>query len=109
MACGGHLLHSFCPPSKIGRETRYDAVRSEQTLTLRGVLSDAEKTRLLGVLPRPEPPNPHVRSETLSKLLDDVQRQARAFFDKHLLKQGPTIQPVSGLSAAVYACARCSP
>ena len=77
-------------------EVRYNPTTQEQKLTFRGVLFDPEKTQLLNSLPRPEPPNPHAPSAVLGALLDDVQRQARAFFDKHLLKPAPDAQPASG-------------
>lgn len=85
------------------REVRYNPTSQEQKLTFRGVLFDPEKALLLGRLPKPEPPSPHVPSATLGALLDDVQQQARAFFDKHLQKQAPNVQPVSGfLDAADF-------
>ena len=81
-------------------DLRYNAATQEQQLTFRGVLSDAGKMALLARLPRPVAPNPHVPSATLGGLLDDVQRQARAFFDKHLLKAAPDVQPASGFLEA---------
>jgi len=86
------------------RDLKYNATTQEQKLTFRGVLFNAEKAALLARLPRVEPPNPHVPSPTLEALLDNVQLQARAFFDKHLLKQPPNVQPASGfLDAADFA------
>ena len=69
------------------REVRYSAMRQEQKLTFRGVLFDAEKKALMARLPKPVPPNQHVESPLLGKLLDDVQQQARSFFDDNLKKQ----------------------
>ncbi|MFD7712866.1 Tc toxin subunit A, partial [Streptomyces sp. NPDC059786] len=87
------------------RDLVYNAARQEQRLTYRGVLLDpAVKAALLARLPRPMPPNPHVPSAVLSDLLDDVERQARAFFDKHLRKQAPDVEPATGfLDAADFA------
>ena len=85
------------------REIRYNATRQEQKLTFRGVLFDAEKNALIGSLPNPVPPNPHVPSPILSDLLDDVQQQARSFFEKYLQKQAAAVQPLSGfLDAADF-------
>ena len=84
-------------------EVRYNATRQEQKLTFRGVLFDAEKVALKTRLPKPAPLNPHVPSPILGDLLDDVQQQARAFFEKHLQKQAPNVQPASGfLDAADF-------
>jgi hypothetical protein len=82
------------------REVRYDAVRQEQKLTFRGVLFDAEKNSLMARLPKPVPPNPHVPSPILGDLLNNVQQQARSFFEKHLQKQAPGVQPDSGFLQA---------
>lgn len=85
------------------REVRYNAMRQEQKLTFRGVLFDAEKTTLKAHLPKPIPSNPHVPSVILGELLDNVQQQARSFFEKHLQKQTPNVQPASGfLDAADF-------
>lgn len=86
------------------RELVYNGARQEQKLTYRGVLLDpAEKAALLARLPRPVPPNPHVPSAVLSDLLDDVEEQARAFFEKHLQKQAANVQPATGfLDAADF-------
>ena len=78
------------------REVRYNATRQEQQLTFRGVLFDPEKTALLGRLPASVPPSPHVSSVLLGALLDDVQHQARAYFEKYLQKQAPHVQPAAG-------------
>ncbi|SLK00937.1 neuraminidase-like domain-containing protein [Arthrobacter sp. P2b] len=86
------------------KELVYSAARQEQKLTYRGVLLDPdEKAALLDRLPKPVPPNPHVASAVLSDLLDDVQEQARAFFEKHLQKQAANVQPATGfLNAADF-------
>lgn len=85
------------------QEVRYNATRQEQKLTFRGVLFDAEKTAMKARLPRPVLPNPHMPSPILSDLLDDVQQQARSFFEKQLQKQAPTVQPQYGfLDAADF-------
>ncbi len=69
------------------RQVSYNATNQEQKLTFRGVLFDAEKNDLKGRLPKPTPPNPHVPSPVFGELLDDLQLQARVFFDKQLQKQ----------------------
>ena len=69
------------------------------------MLFDAQKNDLKGRLPKPVPPNPHVPSPVFASLLDDVQTQARAFFDNHLQKQTPRLQPAAGfLDAAISTC-----
>lgn len=78
------------------RDLHYNDARQEQKLTFRGVLFDPEKNALIGRLPKPVPPNPHVPSPILGTLLQDVQQQARSFFEKHLQKQAPTVQPAAG-------------
>ena len=78
------------------REVRYNATRREQKLTFRGVLFDAEKSALMARLPKPVTPNQHVESPLLGELLNDVQRQAKSFFKKHLQKQAPNVQPAYG-------------
>lgn len=78
------------------RQVIYNSTRQEQQLTFRGVLFDAQKNDLKGRLPKPVPPNPHVPSPILGDLFDDVQQQGRSFFEKHLQKQAPNVQPVSG-------------
>ncbi|MEU8248862.1 neuraminidase-like domain-containing protein [Nonomuraea sp. NPDC048916] len=77
-------------------EVGHDPVRMEQKLTFRGVLFDTAKAELLARLPRPAPGAPHVPSPLLGRLLDDVQAQARAFFDKHLRAQPESVRPATG-------------
>ncbi|MBV6467742.1 MAG: hypothetical protein PGMFKBFP_03112 [Anaerolineales bacterium] len=85
------------------RQLTYNATRQEQKLTFRGVLFEPQKNALKARLPKPAPPSPHAPSPVFEALLDDVQAQARSFFDKHLLKQSPGVQPASGfLDAADY-------
>ncbi len=85
------------------REVPYNATRQEQKVTYRGVLFDAEKAALNARLPKPVGANPHMPSPLLADLLDDVQQQARSFFDENLLKQAAGVQPASGfLDAADY-------
>lgn len=86
------------------REVVYNGMRQEQKLTYRGLLLDpAQKAALLARLPKPVPPNPHVPSAVLSDLLGDVEKQARAFFEKHLQKQAANVQPATGfLDAADF-------
>lgn len=52
----------------------YDDVRQQQRLTFRGVLLEAKKAQLTAANP----------SLLLANLLNDVQTQAKAFFDKYL-------------------------
>lgn len=73
------------------REVSYNPTRQEQKLTFRGVLFDPEKNALLGRLPA---------SPALGNLLNDVQVQARDFFQKHLQKTAPNVQPASGFLEA---------
>lgn len=68
------------------REVRYNATRQEQKITFRGVLFESEKNALLVRLPL----------ENLNDLLDDIQQQARLFFEKYLQKQASTVQPGYG-------------
>lgn len=75
---------------------RYDAVTQTQSLTYRGVLLGADKATLVSTLPKVDPPAPHVPCAVLGALLDDVQAQARAFFDKHLLQSAANAQPSTG-------------
>ncbi len=85
------------------QEVRYNAISQEQKLTVRGVLFDAAKADLKARLPKPVPPNPHVPSPIFGELLDDVQQKARSFFEKHLQKQAPGVQPAGGfLDAADF-------
>jgi hypothetical protein len=84
-------------------EVPYNAARQEQKLSYRGVLFDADKAALEARLPKPSGAEPHVSSQLLADLLDDVQQQARRFFELHLLKQAVGIQPASGfLDVADY-------
>jgi hypothetical protein len=69
------------------RELSYNPTRLEQKLTFRGVLFDPEKNALLGRLPA---------STVLGELLNGVQAEAREFFEKHLQKQAPNVQPAGG-------------
>jgi ribosomal protein L7/L12 len=75
------------------RQFDYNEARQEQRLTFRGVLFDPEKLALNDLLPSP----------ILGDLLVDVQRQARQFFEKHLQRQAPGMQPTYGfLNAADF-------
>jgi hypothetical protein len=84
------------------RELVYNETLQEQTLTYRGVLLADDKQALLSRLPKPMPLNPHIPSAVLSYLLDDVEQQARAFFEKYLQKQSVGIQTTGFLDAADY-------
>jgi Neuraminidase-like domain/Salmonella virulence plasmid 28.1kDa A protein len=74
-------------------EISYHATREHQKLTYRGVLFDDVKQALEARLPRPPAGGPHVPSDLLGDLLDDVQAQAAAFFEKHLKAQPAGAQP----------------
>lgn len=74
------------------REVAYNAVRQEQRLTFRGVLFDPQKNALKAAI---NPTLTSAQQTLLAELLDDVQHQARAFFDRHLRKQTGA-QPESG-------------
>ena len=54
----------------------YDDTRQQQRLTMRGVLTDTRKADLKAKFP----------SGMVATLLDDVQNQAKTFFQKYLLK-----------------------
>lgn len=68
------------------RDVVYSETREEQKLTLRGVLFDAQKAELKARFP----------SDVFGALLDDVQQQAKMFFEKYLRKQAPDAQPAGG-------------
>lgn len=74
------------------REVAYNATRQEQRLTFRGVLFDAQKNALKAAV---DPALSGPQQTLFANLLDDVQKQARAFFDQHLRKQAGT-PPESG-------------
>jgi hypothetical protein len=85
------------------RQVSYNATRQEQKLTFRGVLFDTEKNAMKARLPKPADGNPHVPSALFDELLDDVQRQARSFFERQLQKQAANVQPAAGfLDAADF-------
>jgi len=74
------------------RAVTYNATRQEQRLTFRGVLFDAQKNALKEAI---DPALTLAQPTLFAALLDDVQQQARAFFDLHLRKQGG-VRPESG-------------
>lgn len=78
----------------------HNAARQEQKLTCRGVLFPAQQTALEDQFKN------HLsiaQQETFTKLLIGVQKEARAFFDKHLQKQEEDGTPAYGfLDAADY-------
>ncbi|MCA9470175.1 MAG: hypothetical protein KC643_32660 [Nitrospira sp.] len=74
------------------RQTNYNETRQEQKLTVVGVLFPEHKEQLKAV----HAPKLDAGRQTLfGKLLDDVQQQAKDFFDRYLLKQAG-LQPISG-------------
>lgn len=77
-------------------ETRHDAVRNVQYLRFAGVLLDTQKTSLLNRYPLPASSTPHVPSPLLTRLLEQVQQQARDFFTQHLRKSASGAVPASG-------------
>jgi len=77
------------------RAVTYNSTRQEQRLTFRGVLFDAQKNALKAAVNSALTP---AQQTLFAALLDDVQQQARAFFDLHLRKQSGS-QPQSGFLA----------
>ncbi|MEV0461154.1 hypothetical protein, partial [Catellatospora methionotrophica] len=74
----------------------YDPVRQEQQLVHRGVLRDGERAALLAGVTGPQP-------AYLAALLDDVQAQGRALFDRHLLRTSvPGVGEAGFLAAADF-------
>lgn len=75
----------------------YNGIKNEQTLVCRGVLFEAQKTKLRDEFSGSLSAGQKAAFEAL---LDDVQtkaqQQAHAFFNKHLLKQTLGVQPASG-------------
>lgn len=85
------------------RELTYDAAAKKQRLVYRGVLLDAQKDDLAGRLPKPVPLAPFTPSPPFIDLLNDVETQARAFFDRNLQKPAPGDPAGNGfLDAADY-------
>ncbi|HLN62155.1 MAG TPA: neuraminidase-like domain-containing protein [Symbiobacteriaceae bacterium] len=81
------------------RTVHYNAARQEQTILFRGVLFNAQKTKLQDELPE------SASAQTLANLtalLNDVQNQAQQFFANYLQKQ-TGLQPAVGfLDAADF-------
>ncbi len=77
-------------------ETRHDAVRNVQYLRFRGVLLDAQRTQLVNRYPLPAAGAAHVPSPLFTRLLQQVQQQARDFFNQHLRRSAPGVVPSSG-------------
>lgn len=86
VAPGTQLMPKTFADEPSVRGVSYSAARQEQKFTFRGVVFDTAKLALMGRLP----------SALLGTLLDDIQRQARNFFDKHLQKQAANVQPAAG-------------
>ncbi|GIX46749.1 MAG: hypothetical protein KatS3mg131_0960 [Candidatus Tectimicrobiota bacterium] len=84
-------LAAFAAPPAI-REVAYNATRQEQRLTFRGVLFDAHKNALKAAV---SASLTATQQSVFAELLDDVQQQARSFFDRHLRRQSG-VQPESG-------------
>jgi len=74
------------------RAVTYNSTRQEQRLTFRGVLFDAQKNALKAAVNSALTP---AQRTLFADLLDNLQKQARAFFDLHLRKQSGS-QPESG-------------
>jgi hypothetical protein len=66
------------------REARYNETRGEQKITFRGTLFDAQKTELQS---RFAAALTETQKLVFADLLDNVQKQAREFFDNQLKKQ----------------------
>lgn len=79
------------------RDVRYDVARQEQKLTFRGVLFDEQKNQLKNNF---DPSLSPTQQSVFTDLLDDVQQQAQSFFEKHLQKQAPGVQPAYGFLEA---------
>ena len=77
-------------------ETRHDGVRNVQYLSFRGVLLDVQKTVLVNRYPLPAGGAAHVPSPLFARLLQQVQKQARDFFNQHLRNSAPGAVPASG-------------
>jgi len=77
------------------RAVTYNSTRQEQRLTFRGVLFDAQKNALKAAI---NPALTSAQRTLFADLLDNLQKQARAFFDLHLRKQSGS-QPESGFLA----------
>ncbi|MCL6542207.1 MAG: hypothetical protein K6T87_16750 [Roseiflexus sp.] len=93
----GVLQTDSLPPSAFAdqpaiRAVTYNSTRQEQRLTFREVLFDTQKNALKADL---NPVLTAAQQTLFAALLDDVQQQARAFFDLHLRKQSGA-QPESG-------------
>lgn len=94
VAPAGKLDPAAFAGSDVIRQVSYNETRQEQKLTARGVLFDAQKNQLKAQFP----------GDTVSKLLDAAQAQARAFFDKNLLRQPLNPAATTGfLEAADFA------
>jgi hypothetical protein len=70
----------------------YDAVRAQQSLTYRGVLTDPEKARLTTAYP----------AALFGQLLDGVSAQQHTFFDGYLLRQTVGATPTGFLAAGDF-------
>lgn len=77
-------------PDPAIRDVRYNETRQEQRLTFRGVLLDEDQRRALS------PPLPAPVAQVFARLLDDLQAQARTFFDNHLKKQKLRLEAEAG-------------
>ncbi len=78
----------------------YDETLERQSLTFRGVLLEEQKGELLG---RFAPSLSTDQQAVLRGLLDDVQAQARSFFEAHLERSASADAPTTGfLEAADY-------
>lgn len=66
------------------REVAYNATRQEQRLTFCGVLFDVQNNTLKAAV---NPALKPAQQNLFAGLLDEVQQQARTFFDQHLRKQ----------------------
>lgn len=82
------------------RRVEFNGAAQTQRLTFRGVLLETANQELKDTLPMPTPGAAHVPSPVLNALLDEVQAQAQAFFDTHLLGGPLTADTSTGFLAA---------
>lgn len=81
-------------------DVSYNSTRSEQKLVFRGVLFDAAKATLLAAYPLAPAGGTFAASASLSKLLTNVQDQARSFYDDHFLAKPAGTHPGGGFLTA---------
>ena len=78
---------AFSPET--GIRVSYSEAKKEQRMSFRGVLTEARKTELKGAFPSP----------VVGALLDDVQKQARDYFEEHIQRSSAQ-EPIVGFLAS---------